>query len=98
MNEPIKDKWTVPLYTRRDGNNRCWVMRGKTSICRTFGKPKTAEANAHLIASAPTLKQQRDDLLEACKLLLVTLLDAGYDPEISRVEEIAKAAIAKCEA
>ena len=35
------------------------------------------------------------DLLVACKLLLKTLLDAGYDPEISRVKEIAEAAIAK---
>lgn len=53
-----KGEWTVPLFTRRDGDNRCWVMRGKTSICRCFGK--SAEANAHLIAAAP-------DLLEALK-------------------------------
>lgn len=50
-----KGEWTVPLYTRRDGKNRCWVMRGKTSICRTFGKPKTAEANARLIATSPPM-------------------------------------------
>ncbi len=53
-------KWKVPLWTRRDGDNRCWVMQGKTAICRCFGKPKTAETNAHLIASAPKL-------LKACK-------------------------------
>lgn len=41
------------------------------------------------------LKRQRNALLEACKLLLKTLLEAGYDPEISRVKEIADAAIAQ---
>ena len=91
MDKFTKGEWTVPLYTRRDGNNRCWVMRGKTSICRTFGKPKTAEANAHLIASAPTLKQQRDDLLEACK----GIYECG---SIRDAERLAIAAIAKCEA
>ena len=98
MDKFTKGEWTVPLYTRRDGKNRCWVMRGKTSICRTFGKPKTAEANAHLIASAPALKQQRDDLLTACKNLLIF---SGCDSTCSDRKEAqnqAKAAIAKCEA
>lgn len=55
MSEHTKGEWTVPLRTRRDGDNRCWVMQGKASICRCFGKPKTAEANARLIAAAPKL-------------------------------------------
>lgn len=38
-----------------------------------------------------------DDLLDACKLLLKTLLDAGYDPEISEVENIARQAIENAE-
>ena len=73
-----KGDWTVPLRTRRDGDNRCWVVRGKTSICRCFGKPKTAEANARLIAAAP-------DLLDALKNLLEVDMykdefhDAGRD-------------------
>ena len=98
MSDFTKDKWTVPLYTRRDGNNRCWVMQGKTSICRTFGKPKIAEANAHLIASAPTLKQQRDDSLAALKQISdiedERYTHAGFDLEVNN---ISKAAIAKCE-
>ena len=43
------------------------------------------------------LVDSHDALLEACKLLLETLLEAGYDPEISRVKEIADAAIAQAE-
>lgn len=38
-----------------------------------------------------------DALLEACKLLLRTLLENGYDPGISKVKEIAEAAIAQAE-
>lgn len=53
-------------------------------ICRNLA----SNADARLIAAAP-------NLLEACKLLLKTLLEAGYDPEISRVKEIADVAIAK---
>jgi len=47
--------WTVPLRTRRDGDNRCWVMQGKTPICRCFGKPKAAEAHAHFIVAASAM-------------------------------------------
>lgn len=56
--------WTVPLWTRRDGKNRCWVMQGKTSICHCFGKPKTAEARAKRIALC---RNSHDGLVEACK-------------------------------
>ena len=101
MDKFTKGEWTVPLYTRRDGDNRCWVMRGKTSICRCFGKPKTAEANAHLIASAPTLKQQRDDLLVLCKEFMEIADDGSArfdDPEPGSIYLRAEATIAKCEA
>ena len=60
MREHTEGEWTIPQYTRRDGYNRCWVIRGKISICRCFGKTETAEANARLIAASP-------DLLVACR-------------------------------
>lgn len=63
--EFTKGKWTVPFRTRRDGDNRCWVMRGKTSICRCFGKPKTAEANAKELVRR---WNGFEELLAACEL------------------------------
>jgi len=78
-------------------------------VCRVYGTPdkKVQEDRARLIASAPTLKQQRDDLREVSKEL------AGIFPEESMSEmdaadfkdranriwvaaQGAKAAIAKC--
>jgi hypothetical protein len=63
MAEFTKGEWTVPFRTRRDGDNRCWVMRGKISICRCFGKPKVAEANAQELVRR---WNSHDDLLAAC--------------------------------
>ena len=45
--------WNNPKYTRRDGNNACWIMDGgkrPKAICRCCGP--NAEANAEYIVRA----------------------------------------------
>lgn len=80
-----KGKWTVPLRTRRDGDNRCWVLRGKTAICRCFGKPKIAEANAHLIAAAPDLQYELKKSHHIITKLVILVCHYGYKDELPDV-------------
>lgn len=59
---------------------------------------KKAEANAKELVHRWNAFEKGgivSKLVDACKLLMKTLLDAGYDPEISRVEELTKIVIAK---
>ena len=60
-----KDKWEV----RKECQITYYVELGNdTGIVSVFtDNPEKTKEVAKLIASAPTLKQQRDDLLEACK-------------------------------
>ncbi|HDY90107.1 MAG TPA: hypothetical protein ENH82_18565 [bacterium] len=90
MSEFTKGPWTVI----KEGEDDTLPSKGYISIQpidayidhgRRGGINDEDRANAELIASAPTLKQQRDDLLGACKTAEAAL-------------KIIKAAIAKCEA
>lgn len=92
--EHKKVKWEVPLRTRRDGDNRCWVMQGKTSICRCFGKPKAAEVKAKLIVQCCN---SHDGLVEALNgtdetpnvpMVLAQLLQGRRDVAISMLKEL----------
>ncbi len=79
-------------------------------VCRVLGTydVKVQEDRARLIASAPTLKQQRNDLLDACRNGLTTLAiismprldnNVATDTDLLKIlAESLKAAIAKCEA
>jgi len=68
-------------------------------ICRVFGHPsdvKIQEVRARLIASAPALKQQRDDLRDACKYSHTLIL--RKIGQATHAVALLEAAIANCDA
>lgn len=79
---------------------------GQRKICDIWDwNTDKGKSNAQLIASAPVLKQQRDDLLVACKRMLGAMscdeLNNGqvFDDDLRKeVKKEAKAAIANCKA
>ena len=64
--EHTKLPWHNPKYTRRDGNNACWVMDGgkrPEAICRCCGP--NAEANAaYIVLACKTFPAMKDAIKE----------------------------------
>ena len=108
--EHTKGKWEIQEYsglfaigTHDDSICKLWELEEETHNRLAF---ENAQANARLIAAAPETKQQRDDLLAACKKLYQAMID--YEIDVNDIDtnppyehrammEEAKQAIAKAE-
>jgi hypothetical protein len=84
---PTKGPWEATLNLHQFHPPGSWVVHEADSsddvyhaICST-GNGSESEANARLIAAAPTTKQERDELREALKELTTSLADWGHGPD-----------------
>ena len=75
-----------------------------TALAICYGESEIRKANARLIASAPELEAQRDELLAVCKALVVAWDDKqidcgriGFTEIWQRLIDPARAAIARAE-
>ncbi len=97
MDEPIEGEWSVSNSGRKVINLGLRIV-----IARDI----RSQADAQLIASAPTLKQQRDDLLVACKAIKQRIHFIGLPsepmnktgPDWSKEIALLEPAITNCEA
>ena len=68
------------------------------ALCCDLGPQGQGYANARLIASAPELEAQRDELLAVCKMVAADLECYAEDPEYeTRIGDPLRAAIARAE-
>lgn len=68
VSEFTKGKWQTVFFKGMNEQEMYIKVSGGACICKILDRPSAEKkANARLIASAPDLKQQRDDLLELCK-------------------------------
>ncbi len=110
MSEYTKGEWEHGEFNYPDNGEigRCEIRQDMGILAHVYLPAKNrsgykeGQANARLIASAPTLKQQRDDLLVACKesQKLFAFIAENYKsaPHFPTAERLVDAAIAKCEA
>ena len=69
-----------------------------TALAICYGESEIRKANAALIASAPELEAQRDELLAVCKMVAADLECYAEDPEYeTRIGDPLRAAIARAE-
>ena len=91
--EYFENKYT--LTARQNPITGDWILFRKSKIQLGIIEEKRVAQHILLCWNAhDPLTQQRDDLLDMCKLLLKTLLDAGYDQNISDVKTQAEDLIA----
>ena len=113
MKNYIKGEWRLNNYhhpyqfiVAHGGPEDNDAFPGQRKICSIWDwDTEKGKVNAHLIVSAPKLKQQRDDLRDACKRMLGAMtcdeLNNGQvfnDDLRKEVKNEAKAAIAKAKA
>ena len=91
--------WNNPKYTRRDGNNACWIMDGgkrPKAICRCCGP--NAEANAEYVVRACNAFPAMEALVEQYAVVLEEghpqPINKKCDCVVCRVLVKAKAALA----
>ena len=97
-----KGKWK--LWPHRENKNPI-ICVGDTAetlngIAEIYGIGTEAEANARLIVAAPETKEQRDELLEALKDMVIQyggMIDSDVEEEARAAVLNARAIIAKCE-
>lgn len=98
--------WTFHPFLTASENHKGWVVcarNGHNRIAEVYPHPENGdpeqEANAALIASAPDLKRQRDELLAVAKHIIKTWETPRFD-ETDQVHlpigEL-RAVVAECE-
>ena len=108
MSEFTKGEWELGIFNYPDGGavGRCEIRQDMAILAHVYLPAenqsgfKEGQANARLIASAPTLKQQRDDLLKACNDGLKDLGRLMERLDTSEVDDTIRkmqAAIANCQ-
>jgi len=107
MSKFTKGEWRLNHYhfphqyiVAHGGEDDNDAFPGRRKICDIWDwNTEKGKANAELIASAPDLKQQRDDLLGICKEFMEKADNGSADfddPEPGSIYLRAEAAIAKC--
>lgn len=100
MSSHTPGPWCARLKQTSFGNSGAWIIERdtdadvRTMVCEmphsATSNPARPVADAHLIAAAP-------DMLEALKQIAADTHGTVDDPDASRINRIARAALAKAE-